>query len=185
MSVYEGGIHVPFIISGAGVQDPGRTSHQLVHTTDIFATVLDIMDSGDNDVNSKEQENDSYSLKYILENKLNNKIREYVISELEGPNGKSCDNPDFNPPVILKYGKTIINSKYFFMYLKLLNFYYRYKLIMLMRFENGQYMEDGIEFYDLENDPFEENDLLLSDVGDLEVRLEFVKLLGQLRSMVN
>lgn len=41
-TVYEDGVHIPFIISGPSVKNPGRTSTALVSIQDIFATVLDL-----------------------------------------------------------------------------------------------------------------------------------------------
>ena len=41
-TIYQYGVHVPFIVSGPAVLNPGRISDALVNTTDIFATVLDL-----------------------------------------------------------------------------------------------------------------------------------------------
>ena len=41
-SVYQGGIHVPLVVSGPIVEDPGRHSQQLVSVNDIFATLLEL-----------------------------------------------------------------------------------------------------------------------------------------------
>ncbi len=41
-TLYQGGIHVPFIVSGAGVTRQNQEEEALVHATDIYATVLDI-----------------------------------------------------------------------------------------------------------------------------------------------
>ncbi len=41
-TVYQGGIHVPLIVSGAGVTRTGETEDALVHSVDIYATVLEI-----------------------------------------------------------------------------------------------------------------------------------------------
>ncbi|MEM7145121.1 MAG: sulfatase-like hydrolase/transferase [Verrucomicrobiota bacterium] len=46
-SIYEGGIHVPFIIKGpavtaAGLQGPNATSDRFVHVTDLFPTILEM-----------------------------------------------------------------------------------------------------------------------------------------------
>ncbi|MCA9494340.1 MAG: sulfatase-like hydrolase/transferase [Myxococcales bacterium] len=40
--VYDGGVRVPFVVSGPGVAQPGAVSAALVSVTDIFATVADI-----------------------------------------------------------------------------------------------------------------------------------------------
>ncbi len=41
-TIYQYGVHVPFIVSGPAVLNPGRISDALINTTDIFATVLDL-----------------------------------------------------------------------------------------------------------------------------------------------
>jgi arylsulfatase A-like enzyme len=41
-TLYEGGIKVPFIISGPMVNQPGRTNDTPVHAVDLFATVLEL-----------------------------------------------------------------------------------------------------------------------------------------------
>lgn len=41
-SIYQGGIHVPMVIAGPGIEDRGHRSPALVHTSDIFSTVLDL-----------------------------------------------------------------------------------------------------------------------------------------------
>jgi arylsulfatase A-like enzyme len=40
--VYEGGIRVPLVVSGALVVNPNRTVDQIVNSTDIFATIMDV-----------------------------------------------------------------------------------------------------------------------------------------------
>ncbi len=42
-TIYEYGVHVPFIVSGPSIIAPNRTSHALVNTHDIFATVNDML----------------------------------------------------------------------------------------------------------------------------------------------
>lgn len=46
-TVYQYGVHVPFMIAGPAVVNPGRESDALINTADIFATVLDLF--GDTD----------------------------------------------------------------------------------------------------------------------------------------
>lgn len=41
-TIYEYGVHVPFIIAGNSVIAPGRVSDALVSTTDLFATILEL-----------------------------------------------------------------------------------------------------------------------------------------------
>jgi arylsulfatase B len=42
LSVYEGGVRVPFLIAGAGVAKPGRRASGLVSTVDLFPTILEL-----------------------------------------------------------------------------------------------------------------------------------------------
>lgn len=41
-SIYQYGVHEPFIISGPSVVNPGRVSDALINTVDVFATILDL-----------------------------------------------------------------------------------------------------------------------------------------------
>jgi arylsulfatase A-like enzyme len=73
-SAYEGGVRVPFIISGAGVTRRGRAD-DLVVTTDIYATILSL--TGIN----VSQVNNSYSLKPVLSDKSATSGRTTSFSE--------------------------------------------------------------------------------------------------------
>jgi arylsulfatase B len=44
-TLYEGGVHVPLIISGPAVVSPGRTNETLAHAVDLFATILEMAGS--------------------------------------------------------------------------------------------------------------------------------------------
>ncbi len=46
-TIYQYGVHVPFIIAGPSVADPGRVSDALVNTADLFATILDLFGYAD------------------------------------------------------------------------------------------------------------------------------------------
>ena len=41
-SLYQGGIHVPLVVSGSGVSRKGERDNSLVHTADLFATIAEI-----------------------------------------------------------------------------------------------------------------------------------------------
>jgi arylsulfatase A-like enzyme len=41
-TIYQYGVHVPFLVSGPSVTDPGRISNALVNTADLFATILEM-----------------------------------------------------------------------------------------------------------------------------------------------
>jgi arylsulfatase A-like enzyme len=45
-TLYQGGIHVPMIVSGAGVTRAGQREGALINTTDLFATVADLAGTG-------------------------------------------------------------------------------------------------------------------------------------------
>lgn len=46
-TIYQYGVHVPFMISGPSVVNPGRVSDALVNTTDLFATILELFGYAD------------------------------------------------------------------------------------------------------------------------------------------
>lgn len=46
-TIYEYGVHVPFIVAGPSVANPGRVSDALVNTTDLFATILELFGYAD------------------------------------------------------------------------------------------------------------------------------------------
>ena len=79
--VFEGGIHVPFVVSGPDVE-PGR-SEALVGTIDIFSTVLDITNADVDDLLANTQI-DSVSVLDIEAGSPGN--NEFVMSEIFGVN---------------------------------------------------------------------------------------------------
>lgn len=72
--IYEGGHRVPYVVSWPEKVKPGK-SDQLVCTTDLFATVADIVDAGYED-NVAE---DSYSYLSALKLKSNSRARESIV----------------------------------------------------------------------------------------------------------
>jgi len=46
-TIYQYGVHVPFVIAGPSVVDPGRVSDALVNTADLFATILELFGYAD------------------------------------------------------------------------------------------------------------------------------------------
>jgi len=73
-SAYEGGVRVPFIVTGAGVTRTGRTN-DLVVTSDLYATILSLTGVSVNHVN------DSYSIKPILSDEAATSGRTHSFSE--------------------------------------------------------------------------------------------------------
>lgn len=59
-TVYQGGIHVPLIISGSGVTQKGTHESAFINSTDLFATIADIAQTGTTEIH------DSKSFKNLL-----------------------------------------------------------------------------------------------------------------------
>jgi len=117
-SLYQGGVHVPMIISGTGVNRINERDNNLISSTDLFSTIAEIAGI------DLPTYNDSYSFLPLLSD-ANEGQRDYNYSEVLGnfPN---------------KSGYTIRDIQY--------------KLIIL---DSG-----NKKFYDLLNDPYENDDLL-------------------------
>ena len=99
-SIYQGGITVPFIISGPDVVNPNRTSDALVNTTDVFATVLEMF--GNTNWQNQIPNTtivDSHSLMPILSNAAIS-VRPWAFSEV------------FRNTPLASDGKTIRNANY-------------------------------------------------------------------------
>jgi len=99
-TIYQYGVHVPMIISGPSVVNPGRSSDALVNTADIFATVLELF--GHNNWQSQIPANkpvDSKSLMPIILNQ-STQVRPWAFTELF----------DFTPDSA--EGKAMRNEKY-------------------------------------------------------------------------
>jgi arylsulfatase A-like enzyme len=96
-SVYEGGVHVPLIVTGPLVSRPGARSDALVHIVDVFATVADIagvplVDLPDEDLgfplpNGLNRPVDGLSLLPYLRDPDAPSQREHVFVEQFSPNG--------------------------------------------------------------------------------------------------
>ena len=80
-SVYEGGVHVPLIVAGAGVTRRGRED-ALVVSSDLFATILSLTGV------SVSQVNDSYSFKPLLADAAATNGRTHSFTEI-GANATS------------------------------------------------------------------------------------------------
>ena len=99
-TLYDYGIHVPFLISGPSVITPGRISNALVNTADIFATVLELMDVGEwTQYIPANKPVDSHSLLPILLNQTDS-IRPWAFSEIfkidtDSSDGKTMRNLNY------------------------------------------------------------------------------------------
>ena len=83
-SVYQGGINVPMIISGKGVNRINQAEDALINATDLFATIADIAGINVNEIN------DSKSFKGLLSDE-NSTTRAYVYAET----GKNSGGSDY------------------------------------------------------------------------------------------
>ena len=98
-SIYQGGVTVPFIISGPDVVNPNRTSTALVNTADLFATILELF--GDTNWQTRIPTTivDSKSLMPILLNQAST-VRPWEFTEVfkltpTSGDGKAIRNTDY------------------------------------------------------------------------------------------
>lgn len=98
-TLYQGGIAVPFIISGPDVVNPNRTSDALVTTTDLFATILELFGNYSWQSQVPSTTIDSKSLMPIVQDKAKD-IRNWAFSEI------------FRTTTNANDGKTIRNDYY-------------------------------------------------------------------------
>ena len=124
--IYEGGIHVPLIISGPGIDAPGREVLEPVAGVDLFTTIADLAGVS---VGGGPRPIDGVSLLSILTDATAPHPRQYAYAEVV--------------PGDPRDGSYALRDA-------------QYKLIQ----------QAGVfEFYDLEADPFEADDLLLASGG--------------------
>ena len=115
-SLFQGGVNVPMIISGAGVSRAGEREDALINLTDLFATIVELT-GGDLPTIY-----DSYSFKDLLST-AGNGPRNCIYSEISAS--------------LFPSGWTARDEKY-----------------KLIRFD-----DDGTRFYNLDEDPYEQNNL--------------------------
>jgi len=108
-TLYEGGVHVPLIISGPTVVSPSRKSGALVSTVDIFNTVLSM--AGIDTENQLHEQTDSKSLLPVLNNETDTH-RSYLYSELFGAaqnNGITVRNAEYHLIIFEDGGERFYN----------------------------------------------------------------------------
>lgn len=98
-SIYQGGISVPFIISGPDIVNPNRTSNALVNTADLFATILELFGNSNWQSQIPTTVVDSHSLLPILSNTATS-VSPWAFSEV------------FRTTPLASDGKTIRNTDY-------------------------------------------------------------------------
>lgn len=138
-TVYQGGIHVPMVISGTGITRLGQREEALINSTDLFATIAELSGTG------LESIHDSKSFDNLL-NGEQKEEREFIYSEVQ-------ENVT---------AWTIRNEKY-----------------KLIEYENGIQ-----EFFDLDADPYEQNNLIISGLNseDLQAKTELEDLADGVRN---
>lgn len=99
-TIYQYGVHVPFLISGPSVVNPGRVSDALVNTADLFATILELF--GYTDWPAQIPANkpvDSKSILPVLKNQSTT-VRPWAFTEIfkatpDADDGKTMRNLDY------------------------------------------------------------------------------------------
>lgn len=84
-TLYQGGVHVPLCIAGAGVEGPGRRSGALVHTADLFGAVLQLAGVSLGEQLPEELQFDSVSLLPLLVDDELDGLRTHLYTEHFGP----------------------------------------------------------------------------------------------------
>ena len=132
-TLYNGGIHVPFIIAGPGVTS-GATSDALVNSADLFATLLELAGVDTAEAVPEGITVDSVSLVPYLSDPERESIRQWVYAD------------SFTTDAGVESGAHTMRNQ-------------RYKLLV----------DQGVEhFFDLQADPYEQNDLLARDLSEEE-----------------
>ncbi len=166
-SIYQGGVNVPFIVSGAGVRgarsgNAPRTTTKMVHVVDIYATIADLFGLDDQVLEALSPNPiDSMSFKHVLARRPG-PDRPYIFTEVFGPNfptsTASCD---------FAMARTIRNK--------------RFKLLRYTDpFDCSAPLVE--ELYDLAQDPFEARNLMDSGVHLIPgtVRDNYLRLVSEL-----
>lgn len=153
-TVYQGGVHVPLIISGPAVSAGGSECDALVHVADIYSTIAELCGVDLEQSYPPGVELDSISLLPYLSSPYQPSLRDVLYTERFSPNA---------PEVIEQYDRAIRNVQY--------------KLVVLEEFTPVYQRTE--ELYDLYWDPLELNNLL---AGKLQPQafLAYRDLLGEL-----
>lgn len=158
-SVYELGVNVPMVVSGAGVTQPGRVSSSLISPVDLFKTVIELAGGTYADVPLPSGgTRDSISFADDITNDVDSDRYELLVDQF-APNG-----PNINATAIgdraLVY-RDVANLR-------------DYKLIRRLSTGVTGFPSagtpapvSGIEFYDLGNDPLELSNLIAAGYGGL------------------
>ena len=86
-TLYEGGVHVPLIISGHRVEQPGSRCYELVNSVDLFPTVLELFGADSTSPLPSSKRIDGISLMPYLDQPLHPALRDWVFASRFTPNG--------------------------------------------------------------------------------------------------
>ena len=136
-SVYQYGVHVPFIIAGPSVVNPNRVSGALINTADVFATVLELFGytTWQTQIPTAKPV-DSKSILPIIKNQTT-QVRPWAFTEIFKLNTDSSD------------GNTMRNTDY-----KLIKFDYgaqRFYNLTLDPNENNNLLTGSLSYNDVTN----------------------------------
>jgi arylsulfatase A-like enzyme len=80
-TLYQGGVHVPLLIAGAGVNAPDRMVTELVNTADLFPTILQLAGIDPSGVVPAGTRTDGVSLLPYVENRAHPRPRAWAFAE--------------------------------------------------------------------------------------------------------
>ncbi len=86
-TLYDGGIRVPLVISGNGVEHPGSRCYAMTQGVDLFPTVLELFGVNPQVASAPAQPLDGQSLMQYLERPWTPSQRQYVYAQRFDPNG--------------------------------------------------------------------------------------------------
>lgn len=90
-SLYEGGVHVPFVVSGPSVNSPNRSSDATIHVVDLFATIIDLADINISAAVPADIIYDSLSAEAYLVNANQENIHTFAFAQRFTSNGNNRD----------------------------------------------------------------------------------------------
>ncbi len=86
-TLYDGGIRVPMVISGKGIEHPGSRCYAMTQGVDLFPTVLELFGVNPQAASSPHQALDGQSLMSFLQRPWGPSQRQYVYAQRFDPNG--------------------------------------------------------------------------------------------------
>ena len=93
-SVYEGGVNMPFIVTGPGVAR-GAVSEVLVNSTDLFVTIMEMAGIDPAEAIPEEVTHDSVSFSYALPNPDAPSRRDWLYADRFDPGPGGVENGDY------------------------------------------------------------------------------------------